>query len=739
MNEFISQFLIESRDCIDRATDGLLVLEQSPLDAERLDSVFRALHTLKGGAGIVEFTPMERAFHAAEDVLSAARSGKQALTPTMVGDCLASLDQVLQWLDILERTGEFPAGSDAQADRIIARLRNADAPADKADSIAESGPAATWMTNLLERNVAIRARATTAIRFAPDSDCFFQREDPLARVTSLPGLLALDFEPASEWPPLDLLDPYRCNLVFTALSAASPDEVSAHLRGHSGTCEILSAGPSESVAQDPSLPSRAREILGAQVALLIHATPSNLAGFVCSAGLTAQNVLRFCARVDDAAVIARATEQSLTAVTADPLRLALSQLLTSKAPAPAAAATAETKSPASSPDIAARNLRIDAERIDALVRLTGELTVAKNAVGHVAKVAQEEGNTLAGILKERQSVLDRLIGELQRSVLGMRVLPLRSVLQRFPRVVREMSASLGKSLQLQVEGDETEADKTIVEMLFEPLLHIVRNAVDHGIESPAERAVRGKPAFAQIQIRASRQGDQVLVEISDDGRGIDLERVREVARTRGVASEEMLRSMPEADIIDLVFAPGFSTAATVTELSGRGVGMDAVRTAVGRVGGRVSIESRAGQGTTVRFSLPFSVMMTHVMTVEAGGQTFGVPIDAVVETVSVPKSAIAGIGAAHAIVLRDRTIPVFELASVLGLREDTADQSTATIVITAFAGQYGGLHVDRIGERLEVILKPLDGLLSGMPGITGTTVLGDGRVLLVLDIGELLQ
>jgi two-component system chemotaxis sensor kinase CheA len=302
-----------------------------------------------------------------------------------------------------------------------------------------------------------------------------------------------------------------------------------------------------------------------------------------------------------------------------------------------------------------------------------------------------------------------------------------------------MSANLGKPLKLEIEGDDTEADKAIVEMLFEPLLHIVRNAIDHGIESPADRAARGKPSTARIQIRAARQGDQVLLEISDDGGGIDLERVREVAKARGIATEEDLRSMSETDIIDLVFAAGFSTAAKVTELSGRGVGMDAVRTAVERIGGRVSVESRAGHGTNVRFSLPFSVMMTDVMTVEAGGQMFGVPLDAIVETVSVPKTAIKGIGAAQAIVLRNRTIPVFDLASVLALREATPNDTAATIVITTMAGHLGGLRVDCIGERLEVILKPLDGLLTGIPGITGTTLLGDGRVLLVLDIGELLQ
>jgi two-component system chemotaxis sensor kinase CheA len=390
-------------------------------------------------------------------------------------------------------------------------------------------------------------------------------------------------------------------------------------------------------------------------------------------------------------------------------------------------------------DVAARTLRVDTDRIDALVRLTGELTVAKNSIGHAAGLAQASHDSVAALLKNHHGVLERLVGELQRSVLGMRVLPLRSVLQRFPRVLREMSVSLGKPVNLQVAGDDTEADKAIVEMLFEPLLHIIRNAVDHGVESSEERVTRGKPSVAALHIRASRQGDRVHIEVSDDGRGIDVDRIREVAKARGVVTDDALRVMTEADVLDLVFVPGFSTAAKVTELSGRGVGMDAVRSAVERVGGRVSIESRLGHGTTVRLLLPFSVMMTHVMTVEAGDQMFGIPLDVVVETVRVAKEAVMRVGVAHALVLRDRTIPVFDLARTLGISPERTDETEAIIVIVAFAGQLGGIQVDRLGDRMEVMLAPLEGLLSATPGIAGTTLLGDGRVLLVLDIGELLQ
>jgi two-component system chemotaxis sensor kinase CheA len=372
------------------------------------------------------------------------------------------------------------------------------------------------------------------------------------------------------------------------------------------------------------------------------------------------------------------------------------------------------------------------------VRLAGELTVLNNAIGHVVRLARSGDPSLPDLLKERHESLERLVSELRRSVLGMRVRPLRTVLQRFPRLVREMSANLGKPVRLLVEGDETEADKTIVEMLFEPLLHIVRNAIDHGVESAGERAAAGKPATANLLIKAERRGDQVLIEVSDDGSGIDLSQVRRAAVTRGLITEDQALAMTEADTLALIFAPGISTAAKVTEISGRGVGMDAARRAVERVGGHVSIASVAGRGTDVRLSLPFSVMMTHVMTVEAGGQMFGLPLEAILETIRVPQAALSKVGAAPVVVLRNRTLPVVDLATALGI-EPLADDDGATLVVAAANGECGAFRVDRIVERLDLILKPLEGLLAGTPGIMGTTLLGDGRVLLILDIAEMLQ
>jgi two-component system, chemotaxis family, sensor kinase CheA len=383
-------------------------------------------------------------------------------------------------------------------------------------------------------------------------------------------------------------------------------------------------------------------------------------------------------------------------------------------------------------------LRIDAGRIDTLVRLTGELMIAKNAVGYTAGQAQSGGDPsrLAAALRINHLQLDRLTTELQQTVLSLRVLPLSHALQRFPRHIREMTASLEKPARLVIEGGSTEADKTIVEAIGEPLLHLLRNALDHGVEPAAERVASGKPATATLNVRAARLGDRIVVEVEDDGAGIDLARVREVARSRGVVADDALAAMSDEEVQNLIFAPGFSTATAVTAVSGRGVGMDVVRATVERLGGRVSVSSRSGKGTIVKLALPFSVMMTQVLTVEAGGQVFGVPLEAVFETIRIPRADVAPVGAAHAVTVRNRTIPIVHLGHALGgMRADFPPE--ATILIVSAGGELGGLEVDRLGERLDVMLKPPEGLLAGLRGIDGTTLLGDGRVLIVLDLQEI--
>jgi len=730
MNEFLEQFLLESRELVEQATGDLLGLEENPQDNDRLDSAFRAFHTLKGAAGIVDFAAMGRALHAAEDVLSRLRNGQAPVSAKLVSDSLTCLDQVVQWLDAMQETGEVPTDAEAAADAIVARFADlGKAPA------TPSPPAAStiWADALIEKYPEPAAAARVAIRYRPDAECFFRGDDPLALMAALPGLLVLDLASGEVWPTLDALDPFACQLVLAALSTASMEAVAAHFGGRGDEIEIkpLAGVPAELTG---ALSVEARRLLEAQLLLLKEPTVEGAAGRMAAAGRVAANVLRHAGRPADALRI----EQ--VAASLDALSKAIAAVLGGAAIAEAAVSEAGA-AVSTQQDATARILRVDVARIDTLVKLTGELTVAKNALGYAAALAQDgaDPKALASTLKDQQALFERLINELQQSVLGIRVLPLRHVFQRFPRLVRDMAAALGKSVRLVTEGDATEADKAVVESLFEPLLHLVRNALDHGVETEQDRVKAGKPPIATIHLRGARSGEHVLIEVEDDGRGVDLARVRRVAAERGVVSAEALAAMGDAEVAELIFAPGFSTASEVTNLSGRGVGMDAVRTAVGRLGGRVTLENRPALGARMRLTLPFTLMMTRLMTVEAGGQMFGIPMEAVMETVKVAHDRIVPVGAARAFVLRNRTIPLIDLAEALGEPRPVPPKVEAKVVVVSIGAELGGLEVDRLGERIDVMLKPMDGLLSGMPGIAGTTLLGDGRVLIVLDLRELLQ
>jgi two-component system, chemotaxis family, sensor kinase CheA len=326
---------------------------------------------------------------------------------------------------------------------------------------------------------------------------------------------------------------------------------------------------------------------------------------------------------------------------------------------------------------------------------------------------------------------------MHRGIMNVRMLPLRDIFRRFPRAVREIAGRLGKGIDFTVEGEGVEADKSVVEGLFEPLLHVIRNAVDHGAEPEIERLKAGKDARARVTLRARRDGDQVIIEVEDDGRGIDPARIRQVARERKLLPGHQIDGMSDAETLDLIFAPGFSTASEVTDLSGRGVGMDVVRTAIEKMGGRVGVESAQGRGTTIRLSLPLTVVMTKVMTVRVGGELYGIPMDGIVETAFVPFERIVPVRDAQAFVLRDRTLPLVHLADLLGIR-NAKTEAGAKVLVMPIGKDLVGIAVDGFAERMDVLMRPMSGLLAGMPGVMGTTLLGDGSVLMILDIPELI-
>lgn len=384
-------------------------------------------------------------------------------------------------------------------------------------------------------------------------------------------------------------------------------------------------------------------------------------------------------------------------------------------------------------------MRVDPSRIDKLIEIAGELVMAKNALAPLANDAQYGGNkALARSIASSHHEIDRLVSSLYSAVTQARMIPLEQTFRRFPRLVRETSARLGKAVDLVIEGGSVEADREIVESLFDPLLHLIRNGLDHGIEPEAGRLQASKSARGRLLLRAQKIGDQVEIEVTDDGAGIDPQRVKATAVDRGILSADQASTLSDKDILQLVFSPGFSTTSSVSDLSGRGVGLDVVRQSIHQLGGSFELQSIVGSGTTFVLRLPISFSMAQLMVVEVGGERYAIPLEDVVETHRLAATMVQSIRAGHAFILRDRTIPLLFLAELLNIPMPTSPLRDLKVLIVRAERDEVALVVDAIAERVQTLTRPLTGFLEGFAGISGTTLLGDGRILLVLNVEELL-
>lgn len=498
-----------------------------------------------------------------------------------------------------------------------------------------------------------------------------------------------------------------------------------------------------------------QEILCAQMRLLELAdNPTGLAGCLKSAATTLKACLALAPK--EQATLDDALNQSLTQQNAAPLQQWLKPYLvempSSLGASPLASPESltlpsepEAKSSSSRRPEDSNNhkvLKVDQSKVDRLMNLIGEMVVAKNALPYLASRAEDQygSRELSREIKAQYAVINRIAEDMQDAIMQVRMMPISFIFQRFPRLVRDISHRLGKTVELQLEGQDTEADKNIVEVLADPLIHLVRNSLDHGLELPEVRRAAGKPPIGHLLIRARQESDRVLIEIIDDGKGIDPAIIKQKAYEKGLLDEAQRERISDQEAINLVFAPGFSTAETISDLSGRGVGMDAVRNAIDKVGGNVMLLSQPGQGTQIRLSLPLSISVTNVMVIETDRQIFGIPMDAVVETVRLPQEAIQTIKQQQATVLRGRIVPLVSLNELLAIPaapQANDDNELAALVVRVGAEQIA-LLVDDFCEVVDVILKPLPGELSKLNCYAGTALLGDGSVLMILNPKELL-
>ncbi len=787
MNPLLARFIPEAQELIQQSATGILRLEKDPNNEAAINEVFRAIHTLKGSSGLFDAQPLTNLVHAGEDLLSAVRSGALQLSSEIADHILDMLDQAGIWLGDMEKDERLPLAAGEVSHKLASVLRrllpqSADAGVNPEAETAKQTGSVDWLDAMRRQPdfaafaaaAADSSRTVIAIEYRPEETCFYSGEDPVNLMRQIPQLGVVSISLRTPWPSLDDADPYRCNLLFRALSRAPRDEIAHLFRYVLDQVSIISlppgalwgdgkadSSPASSVAAGRSpVHELALRIAKEQLRILalpgeeseqkkrlasVRSTLSNVLGALHDEE-PARDFAAACKEDKPASVVAFIENwvkhsQPTANGAGNPQKAVGGSKSLNGASAPVEEATPEstrTNGAAHKPQA----LKVDQAKLDTLMNLIGELVVSKNSLPFLARRAEEVygSREMAREIKDQYAVIDRLAQEMQAAIMAVRMQPISEAFDRFPRLVRDLARKLSKKIDLQMEGEETAADKAIIAALGEPLLHIVRNSIDHGIETPEERLAFGKSSQAQILLRAYQESDQIVIEVADDGRGIDPVKIKGAALSKGVITEDQASRLSDQEAINLVFRPGFSTASEVSDLSGRGVGMDVVRSNIEKMGGQVGVSSAVGNGATVRLSLPLSMAVTRVMMVEVGSSLVGIPMDVIVETVRLSPSQIYAIKQSETFVLRDTIIPLVRMDRLLGVPGSASNQNELgmAVLVVRVRGALVGLSVDQFRESIDVILKPFGGLLSGLTGYAGTALLGDGRVLLVLNLKEIL-
>jgi len=608
LDDLVKEFLVESYENLDRLDQDFLALEKDAADRERLSSIFRTIHTIKGTCGFLGLHKLEGVTHVGESLLSRLRDGEMTATSEIVSGLLAMVDAVREILGSIETTASEGNGDYT---KIIENL-----------------------TRLKENRAA---GATPAAPAAPATPAAAAVKPPAASGSTL----------------------------STATSTAT------------ATTTAVTATTTTAAAPAP-------------------------AG--TSAGHESESPV-------DSAVHPQAQ------ISAEP----------AKAAVPAAPESGKSTESSSSNS----GIRVDVGLLDRLMNLVGELVLARNQILQFS--ATVESATLAGSTQR----LNLITSELQEGVMKTRMQPIGNVWSKFPRIVRDLSQICGKKIRVEMEGKETELDKTIIEAIKDPLTHIIRNSVDHGIESSEKRLAAGKDAEGRLFLRAFHEGGQVNIEIIDDGGGVHLDRVRAKAIERGLITVEQAAKMSEREVVNLIFLPGFSTAEKITNVSGRGVGMDVVKTNIEKIGGTVDLQSKFGQGTTLRIRIPLTLAIIPALVVTSGGERFAIPQVSLLELLRLDgdESKIETIHGAPIYRLRGSLLPLVYLNRLLNLPPNNAKagQSSNIVVLSAAEHQFG-LVVDQVNDTEEIVVKPLSKQLKGISVFSGATIMGDGRVALILDV-----
>jgi two-component system, chemotaxis family, sensor kinase CheA len=702
-DEIVREFLVESYENLDQLDRDLVALEQEPDAHPLLQSIFRTIHTIKGTSGFLAFGKLEVLTHAGEGLLSRLRDGGLHLTRERTTGLLQLVDAVRAILASIESTGHEDDRDYAELVAWLTALQTPDLEAETA-AIPSQGRA---VKQAAAKRAARPPAAPTAAPAAPPP-----------RRSARPERRAVP-RPARPSPDAAPVRPGEENPVPPAGDETTQRAPKHDVKAARAARKAEAAGVLPSTEQSAGTAAPAGAATSPKVPMLGEL-------LLQQAEIDAEDVA--VAMLEQQLGDTRPLGEILVdhgQATPEQVRDALAMQAVAKAGARMAGIGSVSDS----------TLRVDVVLLDTLMRLVGELVLTRNQI--VASAA-----ILADPAMQRSSQrLNLLVSELQAGVMKTRMQPIDAVWSKLPRLVRDVAVACGREVGVVMEGRETELDKTILEAIKDPLTHLVRNAVDHGIEDPQARVAAGKPAEGTLTLRAFHEGGQVNIEISDDGAGIDPARIAVKAIERGLATVEQLRAMSPREITNLVFVPGFSTAAKVTNLSGRGVGMDVVRTNVERIGGTVDITSEAGVGTTLKIKIPLTLAIIPALTVECAGERYAVPQVSLDELLCLEgdqaRAGVEYLSGAPVFRLRGNLVPLVWLDHVLDLTEAPHVDDSVYILVLRAEGRRFGLVVDRVLNTEEIVVKPLSRQLKGIGTYAGATILGDGRVALILDVRAL--
>ncbi|MBN0629619.1 chemotaxis protein CheA [Pseudomonas aeruginosa] len=740
--EILQDFLVEAGEILEQLSEQLVELGSRPDDMDLLNAIFRGFHTVKGGAGFLQLNALVECCHIAENVFDILRKGERRVSSELMDVVLQALDTVNAMFDqVREQSEPTPATPELLA--ALARLAEPEG-AEPAEPV-QAPPAAVPPAEPAAPPEAPAQSASSDItddEFEQLLDALQGDEAPASAVAEAPAAPAGDEISDAEFealldqlhgkgkfvPPAVSAEPAQvpAEAVEPAAAAAgddiSDDEFEALLDELHGKGKF---GDVPEAAGTPAAPAAAAPA----------AAPAEQGKAPAAAGGDEISDDEFESLLDELHGKGKFNGASEAVAAA----AAVAKNIAAKSPAakPVAPAKAAAARPAA-PDRPAASeaettVRVDTARLDEIMNMVGELVLVRNRLVRLGLNSGDEA------MAKAVANLDVVTGDLQMSVMKTRMQPIKKVFGRFPRLVRDLARNMKKEINLELVGEETDLDKNLVEALADPLVHLVRNAVDHGIESPEEREAAGKPRVGQVVLSAEQEGDHILLMITDDGKGMDAEVLRNKAVEKGLLERDAADRLTDLECYNLIFAPGFSTKTEISDVSGRGVGMDVVKTKISQLNGTVNVFSQKGSGSKIVIKVPLTLAIMPTLMVMLGSQAFAFPLVNVNEIFHLDLSRTNVVDGQEVVIVRDKALPLFYLKRWLVPSAAHEEQGEGHVVILSVGTQRIGFVVDQLVGQEEVVIKPLGKMLQGTPGMAGATITGDGRIALILDVPSMLK